>query len=169
MSSAAVTIIAAIAVFTGAQMASAADRTRLAVFDMELQDASHEGALHGKRDDEAKRVALVSAELRKLVEATGRYELVDLTPAHDKIAERRPLRSCKGCDVEIAKSFGAAQSILGVVYKVSNLILEIHIYLRDTETGQVINYMRANIRGNTDESWLRGVRWLMRNRFEPKN
>lgn len=145
----------------------AAGMVRLAIFDMELQDASHEGKLRGKRADETARIAMLSAELRTLLKATKRYELVDMSAAAKEIAKARPLRSCNGCDIEIAKRFGASQSLLGVVYKVSNLILELHLYLRDTSTGKVINHMHANIRGNNNESWLHGVRWLIRNRLQP--
>ena len=36
------------------------------------------------------------------------------------------------------------------------------------KTGSVINHMHTNIRGNTGESWLRGLRWLNKNRLKPK-
>ncbi len=143
------------------------ERVRLVIFDMELQDVSLEGELRGKRNDETARIALLSAELHKLIGETQRYEIVDVSAATAEIAKKRPLRSCNGCDIEIARRFGASQSLLGVVYKVSNLILEIHLYLRDTETGQVINHMHANIRGNNNKSWMHGLRWLIRNRLVP--
>lgn len=139
---------------------------RLAVFGFELQDTSHEGELHGERADETARLRLLDTELRQLIDATGRYAQVDLSSAADEISEKRPLRNCNGCDVDIAKRFGATRSILGVVYKVSNLILEIHIYVRDTASGKVINHLHANIRGNTDRSWLHGLRWLIKHRFD---
>lgn len=146
--------------------AHAGSQIRLAIFDIELQDVSLEGELNGKRSDETARLALLSAELRTLITATQRYEIVDISAAAAEIAGHRPLRSCNGCDIEIAKRFGAPQSLLGVVYKVSNLILEIHLYLRDTRSGKVINHMHASIRGNTDQSWLHGLRWLIRNRLK---
>ena len=77
------------------------------------------------------------------------------------------MRRCNGCDIDIAKKFDADFVVLGFVYKVSNLILEIHLFLRDAKTGQVINHMHTNIRGNTDESWMRGLRWLVKNRLKP--
>ena len=141
------------------------EKHRLVIFGFELQDTSHEGELHGERADEAARLKLLDGELKKLIEATGRYTQVDVSSAAAEISERRPLRNCNGCDVDIAKRFGATRSILGVVYKVSNLILEIHLYVRDTSSGKVINHLHANIRGNTDRSWLHGLRWLIRNRL----
>jgi hypothetical protein len=52
-----------------------------------------------------------------------------------------------------------------VVQKVSNLILNISIYLRDVHSGQLITAMSADMRGNTDESWSRTLDWLIRNRL----
>ncbi|NNF79266.1 MAG: DUF3280 domain-containing protein [Rhizobiales bacterium] len=91
---------------------------------------------------------------------------MDVSSVADEIEKLSPLQRCNGCDIDIAKRFGADYVVLGVVYKVSNLILEIHLYLRDVKTGQVLNHMHTNIRGNTDNSWLRGLRWLIKNRLK---
>ncbi len=146
--------------------ALAGDLPKLVLFGMELQDTSHEGELDGVREDQQKRLKLLDEEARALFEATGHYELVDVSSAAEEIEKGRPLQRCNGCDIDIAKNFGADYVVLGVVYKVSNLILEIHLYLRDVKTGQVLNHMHTNIRGNTDDSWLRGLRWLIKNRLK---
>ena len=158
-------MLAAIVLALPAQATDTA-KHRLVIFGFELEDTSHEGELHGVRADETSRLKLLDGELRKLIEATGRYTQIDVSSAAAEIMEKRPLRNCNGCDVEIAKRFGATRSILGVVYKVSNLILEIHLYVRDTASGKVVNHLHANIRGNTDTSWLRGLRWLIKNRLK---
>jgi uncharacterized protein YeeX (DUF496 family) len=49
--------------------------------------------------------------------------------------------------------------------KVSNLILNMNIYVRDASTGATIVGMSADMRGNTDESWSRTLDWLVRNRL----
>lgn len=145
----------------------AAELPRLVLFDLEMQDESHEGELDGQREDQQRRLQILNAEAKLLFERTGRYQLVDISPAAEEIEKLSPLRRCNGCDIDIAKKFDADFVVLGFVYKVSNLILEIHLFLRDAKTGQVINHMHTNIRGNTDESWLRGLRWLMKNRLKP--
>lgn len=146
--------------------AGAADLPKLILFGMELQDTSHEGEIDGIREDQQKRLKLLDTEAEALFKATGHYQLVDVSSAAKEIEEGRPLRRCNGCDIDIAKKFNADYVILGVVYKVSNLILEIHLYLRDAKTGAVLNHMHTNIRGNTDQSWLRGLRWLIKNRLK---
>jgi hypothetical protein len=51
------------------------------------------------------------------------------------------------------------------VQKVSELILNINIYVRDTKTGELLNAYSADVRNNTDESWMRGLSYLIRNRL----
>jgi hypothetical protein len=146
----------------------AAERKRLAVFDLELFDYSHEGELNGVRADETERLIITSNELRAALEKTGQFDLVDLSSFDEEIAASRPLRTCQGCDVRMAQRAGAELLLMGFVYKVSNLILDITLYLRDARTGQVLQEAKTSIRGNTDETWRHGVRWLVRNRIASK-
>ena len=49
--------------------------------------------------------------------------------------------------------------------KVSNLILNLNVYVRDARSGAMLRVSSTDIRGNTDEAWQRGVRYLVRNRL----
>lgn len=142
----------------------ATDVPRMAIFDIELQDASYEGQLQGIREDQSDRLVLISEELRALLAASGRYEVVDIKPVRDQIEERGPIQYCNGCDRDIAEQLGAQLSMAGFVYKVSNLILEIHLYVRDVASGNIQKKMISSIRGNDDRSWLHGIRWMVENR-----
>ena len=62
-------------------------------------------------------------------------------------------------------STAAELAITGTVQKVSNLILNINIYVRDASSGATIAAMSADMRGNTDKSWSRTLDWLVRNRL----
>ena len=139
--------------------------TRTAVFPFELIDTSHEGELSGPRADETRRLALVTEELRRLVADDGRYGPVDLTAMTAEIERAAPLHKCNGCEADLARVAGAQLAMTGTVQKVSNLILNLNIYVREADTGKLVRVMSADIRGNTDETWLRGIRWLVRNRL----
>ena len=71
--------------------------------------------------------------------------------------------------MEYAQKLGADLSITGLVQKVSALILNMNIYLRDVHTGKLITGMSADFRGNTDESWSRAMSYLIRNRLLAPN
>jgi hypothetical protein len=55
--------------------------------------------------------------------------------------------------------------VSGIVQKTSNLILSFAITVKDVRSGKVIRAGQVDIRGNNDESWLRGVRWVVKNRL----
>jgi hypothetical protein len=90
--------------------------------------------------------------------------LVDLTPIASD-AQASNLQACGGCDATLARRIGAQLAITGTVQKVSNLILNLNIYVRDASSGATIAAMSADMRGNSDESWTRTLNWLVRNRL----
>lgn len=138
---------------------------RTALFDFELIDTSLEGAVRGENAVESERLLLISSILREKLTESGLYQMVDLAPLKSKIEDAGYLHSCNGCEVKLAAQAGAKIAITGVVQKVSNLILNINVYMRDVESGQIIRSASADIRGNTDQSWSHGISWLARNRL----
>jgi len=136
----------------------------VAVFDFELIDTSLEGAIRGARADEQERLARLSDQLRQLLRDSGRFSFVDITPIASE-AQASNLQACGGCDMRLARRIGAELAITGTVQKVSNLILNMNIYVRDASSGATIAAMSADMRGNTDESWSRTLDWLVRNRL----
>jgi hypothetical protein len=142
-----------------------AEALRLAVFNFELIDTSLEGQVFGARADEQKRLAMISDELRHLLIDEGGYTVVDLAPAADAIAKAGLLFGCPGCAADIAKRLGARLALTGTVQKVSDLILNINVYVWDTQSGQERYQTSVDIRGNTDESWSRGLSYLVRNQL----
>jgi len=145
-----------------------ADPPQVAVFDFELVDTSLQGEVYGPRSDEHDRLMRAGDQLRKELADSGRYRLVDIAPVN-AAAHGSNLQACGGCDVGLAQQLGADLVITGVVQKVSNLILNMNIYLRDVRTGQVVTAMSADLRGNTDESWSRAMSYLVRNRLLAPN
>ena len=147
---------------------AAGEKTSVAAFDFELYDTSLEGELRGENEAEQRRLAAISDQFRRLLAQSARYDLVDIMPARREIAAAGMFRGCNGCAVKIARGLGAEVSMTGMVQKVSNLILNINIYVRDVRSGKLLQVMSADIRGNTDESWAHGVSWLVRNRLLKK-
>jgi hypothetical protein len=141
-----------------------ADPPKAAVFDFELFDTSLQGEMSGPQADEQARLARAGDQLRKGLADSGKFLLVDMTPVR-AAAHNSNLQSCGGCDVDLAQKVGADLSVTGVVQKVSNLILNMNVYIRDAHTGQMVAAASADLRGNTDESWSRAMGYLLRNRL----
>src|SRR4029453_19111482 len=100
------------------------------------------------------RLARLSDQLRQPLRDSGRFSLVDITPIARE-AQASNLQACGGCDMHLARRIGAEMAITGTVQKVSNLILNMNIYVRDASSGATVASMSADMRGNTDESWSR--------------
>lgn len=141
------------------------DPIRVAVFDFELIDSSLEGEMMGPQAAETERLDRLGERLREAIGGTQGFELVPIAPVAEE-ARARSLQACGGCDRELAERLGADWSVTGTVQKVSNLILNVNLYVRDVESGETTQTMSADIRGNNDESWQRGLDWLIRNRLD---
>jgi hypothetical protein len=145
-----------------------AEPAKIAVFDFELVDTSLQGEVDGPRADEQQRLREAGDQLRKALADSGKFIVLDIAPVH-AAAHASNLQACGGCDVKYAQQLGADLAITGVVQKVSNLILNMNIYLRNTHTGRLVTAMSADFRGNTDESWSRTTNYLLRNRLLAPN
>jgi hypothetical protein len=145
-----------------------ADPPKLAIFDFELLDTSLEGEMRGPQADERNRLILISDQVRRQVAEAGKFQLLDIAPVK-AAAEGSNLQACGGCDVQYAQRIGADLVITGVMKKISTLILNLTIFVRDVHSGQLITAMNADFRGNTDESWTRATSYLVRNRLLAPN
>src|SRR6266852_993700 len=145
-----------------------ADPLKAAVFDFELLDTSLQGEVDGPQVDEQRRLKDVTEQLRKALAGAGKFVVLDIAPVH-AAAHGSNLQACGGCDVKYAQQLGADLAITGVVQKVSNLILNMNVYMRDVHTGHLVTFMSADMRGNTDESWSRAASYLLRNRLLAPN
>ncbi len=142
-----------------------------AIFKFELDDSSREGLptqYQGPTSGERARLALLDQGLRAKLERAG-YVPVNLAPIR-ATAQHQELWTCEsqGCAATLARKAGAQVSVLGWVQKVSNLILNINLVMRDANSGRVLRAGSVDIRGDTDKSWSRGLDYLLSESILPK-
>jgi hypothetical protein len=138
--------------------------TKVAVFSFELIDSSLDGEMLGVNKDEQARLQSMAPRVSAYLKDKKGYTPVDLS-AMAEAAGHSNLQNCGNCDIKMAKTAGADLSVTGTVQKVSNLILNVNLYVRDVATGKLVAAGSADIRSNTDDSWHRGLDWLMKNRI----
>jgi len=137
---------------------------RAAIFDFSLDDTSLQAQMSGLSAGDLSRLKHLNAQLRTLLIESGRYQPVDMAPVEAE-ARASNLDACGGCAITMARKVGAQVAVTGLVQKVSNLILNINLTIADVATGQVLAAQSVDIRGDTDESWTRGLNFLF---FEMK-
>ena len=143
---------------------SAADPLKAAVFDFELVDTSLDGEMNGTSEAELQRVGLIGQRLREALDASERYQVVDIAPVREASLQSN-LQACGACDRRFSEQLGADVSVTGVVHKVSNLILNMSISVRDVQSGKFTEAYNVDFRSNSDDSWMRAVNWLLKNRL----
>ena len=117
--------------------------------------------------EELDRLQRLDGQLKTALAEPGRYSVIDTGPVSDKLAALPSPRNCNGCELDIAKSLGASFVAYGWVQKVSNLILNINLVIKDATSGRIVRADSVDVRSNTDESWQRGLRFLMNERLFP--
>jgi hypothetical protein len=136
---------------------------RVASFGFELANTS----LEPTSPAETVRIEALDRQLEAALTDRG-YALVDMAPVAEARGRTASLRDCPPCELDLARQVGADLAVLGWVQKVSNLILNVNVQMHDVATGRLLRAGSADIRGNTDESWRRGLRWLIQRRLFPQ-
>ena len=132
-----------------------------AVFEFELAHGELVPGAPNPRKIDKMRAEIVTDRLRDHLAKSG-FQVVDIAPVAKK-AQGLNLRACGHCADDFAREVGARYAVTGVVYKVSELVLSMKVEVRDALTAKPVTSAVVDLRGNTDESWRRGIDYLYRN------
>ncbi len=142
---------------TLSRAAEDAAKTRVAFFGFHLINTS----LEPTTADEGRRLLMLDAAFTERLQRSGRFQMAAIPPGmQDELKASAEIGDCNGCERGFAKRLDAELACWGTVQKVSNLILNINAYMEDVETGKMRFAKSVDIRGNTDESWRRGLDYL---------
>ncbi|MGQ0457023.1 MAG: DUF3280 domain-containing protein [Hyphomicrobium sp.] len=113
---------------------------------------------------ELARIRNVGDQLKAALVASGKFTNVPVPPGvKTAIDKGQFIGECGGCEVEYGKKLGADRIAWVTVQKISNLILNLNVYMADVETNRMTFLKSVDIRGNTDESWSRSMAYLLKN------
>ncbi len=107
-------------------------------------------------------VAINKALERDLAE---QYSKIVMIPAQD-VASVCPVEDPQ-CLLDIAAAAGADKALFVSIVKTSTLIMRMYVQIVDVPQKAVAQKRELNFRGDTDESWQRAERFLVRNLKEP--
>lgn len=137
---------------------------RLAFLGVRIQN-DNEG-LEPTTEAERKRMAAIGKQFTAALAKSGEYEIVPMTDdIRAEIARGQAVGHCGGCEADYGKALKADRVAWIVVQKVSNLILNMNVYMADVSNDKYTFIKSVDIRGNTDESWSRSLRYLLNNYF----
>lgn len=128
---------------------------KIMVFDFYLDNTS----LEPTSAAETARIKTISGELRAALQKSREY---DVTPGREiQSASVQDIGKCSDDERTAAQKAGVELLACPWVQKVSNLILNLNIVIENAKTGRPVRGGSVDIRGNTDDSWDRGLRYLL--------
>lgn len=151
-------IIALGASYTSQVIANDQSTPRVAFFGFQLINTS----LQSTAPEEAQRIRSLDDTFQRKLNASGRFKLIAIPHDLDDAIAAASIANCNGCERDFALKAGADLAAWGTVQKVSNLILNINVYIEDAKAKKMLFVKSVDIRGNTDKSWQRGLDYLLR-------
>lgn len=160
-------LVAGSAMVSMSAAASAGQKTVVLPFDLVLQKKEEDFYIGAGKPSPAEQARLksINDELRGILAADGQHQLIDTAPIATEIEAAAPIVDCNGCEIDLAKKLNGEVLYTGIVDKASDTLLNMRIMETDVQTGQLKRAGNVVIQGNTDDAWLRGVRWLMKNKL----
>jgi hypothetical protein len=138
-------------------------KPRLAVLPLELT-----GDLGGAdfAAEHATRLKIESDRLRRDLEGTALYEVVDAAPAQadiDKLkSQQLHLYDCNGCDIDIGRKLHADLVLAAWVNRVSGLILTLTYEIDRVSDAQIVARKSYDFRGDNDIAWNHAIDYMVR-------
>jgi hypothetical protein len=142
-------------------MPTAGVATPAAIFPMEFVDTSGEAPGPGREA----RLEMATGVLSQALAEKSIFAPVDLGAYGEEIAKMQPRYQCGDCFLDVARKAGAAYAVVSVVHKVSTLISSMDFAIFDVSTGVFVADLNGQIRGDDDEAYRHGVKFLVRNRL----
>src|SRR6478609_4065105 len=101
---------------------------RVAFFGFQLINTSVESTT----PDEVRRIRMLDEAFTRALSSSGRFEVLAIPDdLRDRIAAGPGIANCNGCQRDYARKLDADLAAWGTVQKVSNLILNINLYVED--------------------------------------
>jgi hypothetical protein len=72
------------------------------------------------------------------------------------------IHTCNLCEYDLAKKAGGDRVMVGWIYKMSILVLTLHIEVKDVEREQTLIRKAYDFRGDNEKAWLRAAKYMIR-------
>jgi hypothetical protein len=133
-------------------------------------DFLNDNAMYEPTNDKerARLTALETSFIEKLTQS-GQYKFVPVSKEmRETIEKGQSIGDCGGCEIDYGNALNVERIAWIRVQKVSNLILNMNVYVADVANKKMTFERSVDIRGNTDETWARSLNYLVKNYLLPK-
>jgi hypothetical protein len=95
----------------------------------------------------------------------GIYQVVPQNRVDDAVAAAHlgtDIHTCNHCEIDLAKPLGGDKVMVGWIYKMSLLILTLHIEIKDVASERTLISKAYDFRGDNEKAWRRAAQYMVR-------
>ncbi len=142
--------------------AAAAPEERLAVLPFEITDNT---PAPGAEARYRQRLEQLTRYVAHAIEEAGLYEAIPQERVERAVDEARlgtAIHDCNRCEIDLANAVEGDKVMTGWIYKMSLLILTLHIEITDVASQQTLISKAYDFRGDNEKAWLRAADYMVR-------
>lgn len=103
------------------------------------------------------------------IDEAGIFDVVPQADVNDTVNNAQLgtyIRTCNRCEYDLAKKVKGDKVMTGWIYKMSILILTMHIEVKDVQSEKILISKAYDFRGDNEKAWLRAAKYMVRDLAE---
>jgi hypothetical protein len=143
-----------------------AQREKLVVLPFEIVDNT---PVAGGGERNQKMLDKLTYYISRSISAEGLFEVVPQSEVNEMMSSAQLgtyIRTCNECELDLAKRVDGDKVMTGWIYKMSILILTMHVKVKDVRSEETIVSKAYDFRGDNEKAWLRAAKYMLRDLYE---
>lgn len=144
----------------------AAHNEKLVVLPFEIVDNT---PVPGGQERNQKMLDKMTRYIAQKIEEKGLFKVVPQDRVNEAVKSAQlgtDIRNCNLCEYDLAKKVDGEKVMTGWIYKMSILVLTMHIEIKDIATQQTFISKAYDFRGDNEKAWLRAADYMLRDLSE---
>lgn len=140
----------------------AATTEKLVVLPFEIVDNT---PVPGGEERNRKMLEKITLYIAHNIDTKGLFKVVPQSKVNEIVSSAQlgtDIRNCNQCEFELAKQVAGEKVMTGWIYKMSILILTMHIEIKEVATQQTLISKAYDFRGDNEKAWLRAADYMLR-------
>ncbi|MEW8191466.1 MAG: DUF3280 domain-containing protein [Candidatus Thiodiazotropha endolucinida] len=154
--------MAMIACFLSPAVSKGAQPERMVVLPFEIVDNT---PVPGGNIRHQKMLEKITGFIGERIDSEGIFDVVSQQQVNDAVNTAQLgtyIRTCNHCEYDLAKMVEGDKVMIGWIYKMSTLILTMHIEVKDVESEKTVVSKAYDFRGDNEKAWLRAAKYMVR-------
>jgi len=146
--------------------ANAAPGERLVVLPFEIVDNT---PVPGGDDRNEKMLDTITRFIARNIKEAGLFDVVSQAEVNEAVSAARLgtyIHTCNHCEYDLAKKVAGDKVMTGWIYKMSVLVLTLHIEVKDVAGEKTLISKAYDFRGDNEKAWLRAAKYMVRDLAE---